>query len=252
MRSLIFAICLAVPAPLFAQDAPLPEDAEEPIGAPGDLQIGASASLLSDYRFRGVSRSDQDPAVQASITASLSGFYAELRATSLSGTDRFRLRDPAFGDLGDAQFEAIAGFGAPIGGGFQADAGITWFAFAGGQNAGDYAEPYASLSYLIGPLNTSVGARYASAQDAIGDEPMLYVFGQADFTVPFKPWTISATLGHQSWGDFGSYWTWSLGAERQIVVPGAGDASLGLAYVDAGLDGPGADATLVASLRLFF
>ena len=84
--------------------------------------------------------------------------------------------------------------------------------FAGGDGATDYVEPYASLSYLIGPVYATAGAKYAPSQAAIGNEDMLYLFGQVDVSIPFRPWRFSALVGHQDWGDYGGYWTWSLGA----------------------------------------
>ena len=132
---------------------------------------------------------------------------------------RFRLRDPGFQDLGNAEIDLYAGWRRQLGGGWDVDAGATYYVFVGGDGDTDYVEPYTTLSYLIGPLYASVGAKYAPSQAGTGDEDMLYVFGQADVSIPFRPWRISALLGHQDWGDFGSYWTWSLGVDWNVAGP---------------------------------
>jgi len=241
-----FTAILAVAAPAAAQED-LPEEAT---GVPGSaLELSAEINLLSDYRFRGVSRSDEDPALQAALTLGhRSGFYAGARGTTLDGLDGLRRRD-----LGDFELDLYAGYGRELGGGFEIDAGALYYVFAGGNGRTDYIEPYASLSYLIGPVYATAGAKYAPAQSAIGDEDMLYLFGQVDVSVPFRPWSFSAQLGHQDWGRFGSYWNWSLGVEHQLQIAGIPDTYLGLRYVDTDLPSiSGQDAGLVGSIGFRF
>ena len=243
-----FAIAaLSTAAPVLAQDGP-------PTGAPGGFAISGEAVLLTDYRFRGVSRSDEDPAAQAALTLSHgSGFYTGARATTLKGIDPFRARDPGFGDLGDVQFDLYAGWRADLGGGFDLDAGVLYYAFAGSEGATDYVESYASVSWLIGPAQLTGGAKYAPAQDGTGGEDMLYLFGQADVTVPFRPWSFTAQAGRQDWGAFGAYWTWSLGVQHHLQVPGLPYTELGLRYVDTDLPSTrGQDGGLIASLSVRF
>ncbi|MGZ8361689.1 MAG: TorF family putative porin [Allosphingosinicella sp.] len=258
-RTALAGAAMLAAAPSIAQDE-LPEDpaevpAEAPTGAgqgPWDFSVGLA--LMSDHRFRGVSRSDEDPALRATFNlAHDSGLYAGVRATTLKGRDSFRLRDPAFEDLGEAQLDLYAGYGARLGDGFELDAGALYYAFVGGDGATDYVEPYASLSYLIGPVYATAGAKYAPSQRAIGDEDMLYLFGQVDATIPFRPWSFTALVGHQDWGDFGNYWTWSLGVEHHLQIEALPGAHVGLSYVDTDLPSvAGQDAGLVASVRLDF
>lgn len=246
LRTLV-PLALLAAAPAFAQGEELHET------APTGVQVMFEVGVLSDYRFRGVSRSDEDPAAQAGVLLSHdNGLYGGVRATTLRGNDGFRLGDPGFGDQGDAEFDLYAGWRTNLGGGFDLDAGFTYYAFAGGTGATDYAEPYASIGYLIGPLSLSGGAKYAPAQAGTGDEDMLYLFGQADVSLPFRPWTFTAQAGRQDWGAFGSYWTWSLGAEYHVQIEGIPASYLGLRYIDTDLAAPGADAGLAASLTVRF
>jgi uncharacterized protein (TIGR02001 family) len=220
------AALLAIAAPAFAQ------------------AIDGEVGLLSDYRFRGISRSDEDPAAQAALTVSKDSFYAGVRATTLSGH---------IPDHGDGEFDLYAGWRTDLGGGFDADAGLLYYAFAGADRHADYAEPYASLGYVLGPVQVSAGAKYAPAQRAIGDEDMLYLFGQADISVPLRPWGFTVQAGRQDWGRFGSYWNWSLGARYRLSLLGAADAELGLRYVDTDLPAAhGQDGGLILSAALRF
>lgn len=242
MRSIVApaaAAALLVAAPAAAQ-VPLPGTG---FSATGEIQ------LMSDYRFRGISRSDEDPALQANVTLGhASGLYVGTRATTLSGLDNFRLRDPELGDLGDIEFDVYAGYAADLGGGLTLDGGVMYYLFAGGEGRTDYVEPYASLSYLLGPVEATGGVKYAPSQSGTGDEDMLYLFGELDAGIPFTPVAFSAHVGRQDWGAYGRYWNWSLGGTYMI-----GPAELGLRYVDTDLpSAPGQDAGIVLSLGVGF
>lgn len=228
--------------------AATPAAAEIPLPGTG-LSVGADAQAMSDYRFRGVSRSDGDPALQANFTLRHgSGFYVGTRATSLSGLDNFRVRDPQFQDLGDIEFDTYAGYSRDLGGGLTLDGGLMHYHFAGGEGPTDYVEPYASLSYLLGPVEATAGAKYAPSQAGTGDEDMLYLFGEIDVGIPLTPFGARAHVGRQDWGRFGSYTNWSLGGTYAL-----GPAQLGVRYVDTDLpQGPGRNGAVVVSLGVGF
>jgi len=213
------------------------------------LEINVEAEAMSDYRFRGVSRSGEDPAVQASVTVSHdSGFYVGTRATTLDGIDGFRANDPDFDDLGDIEFDVYAGYGMELGGGLSADAGVMYYHFTGAEGPTDYVEPYASVSYLLGPVEATAGAKYAPAQAGTGDEDMLYVFAEAEAGIPFTGVKLRAHAGRQDWGAYGSYWNWSVGGGYTL-----GPVELGLRYVDTDLPAVrGQDAGFVASIGVGF
>lgn len=239
--------CSAVAATAIAVFAAAPAAALPLPGTGLDLTVEARA--MSDYRFRGISRSDEDPALQAGATLwHDSGFYAGARGTTLDGLDSFRLNDPRFEDLGDLQLDLYAGYGVDLGRGFSADGGVMAYVFAGGEGATDYVEPYASLSYLLGPVEATVGAKWAPSQEATGDEDMLYTYGELYAGIPFTPVSLTAHAGRQDWGTYGSYWNWSVGGSYVI-----GPAQLGLTYVDTDLpEQSGQDAGIVASVGLRF
>jgi uncharacterized protein (TIGR02001 family) len=234
------AACLAalaiacVSAPALAQ-----EDTDTEVPASSGLDISAEANLLSDFRFRGISRSDRDPAVQGALTVSTpGGFYVGARGTSLKET----------GGLGLAQLDLYAGYTLDLGLGSSVDAGVMYFAFPDAEGESDYFEPYASLSHQLGPLQGTVGAKYAPEQDAIGGEDLLYLFGEVEAGIPLTPFTFSAQAGRQDAGAFGDYWTWSVGGRA-----GLGPFQAGLRYVDTDLPNlPNAKAGLVLSLGVRF
>ncbi len=230
------ALCFAAPA--FAQQAALPA-----------LDLVGEIELLSDYRYRGVSRSDEDPAARGALTLyHANGLYAGARATTLRGIDSYRNRD-----LGDLQTDLYAGWRGQIGGGFELEAGGNYSLFAGGQGGSDYGELVAALSYQLGPANLGGGLRYAPSQSGTGGRDMAYIYSRAEVAIPFRPWSFSAELGRQESAAFGDYWAWSLGARHQLRIEGLPDTEVGLDYVDTDLpNAPGLDAGLVLSVRLGF
>src|SRR3546814_13249576 len=67
----------------------------------GGITLYGEAKAVSDYRYRGISRSDEDPALQASVTVQGdSGLYAGVWGSTLGGID-----DVTTGDIGDAELD---------------------------------------------------------------------------------------------------------------------------------------------------
>jgi len=218
--------------------------------APPPLAVSGSAAIVSDYRFRSVSQSDDHPAVQAGITLTHeSGLYVGTWASNLAG----------WGTFGGANMELdlIGGYKAKISPTGTLDVGLTWYVYPGGANTTDFAEPYAKLSGTIGPASLLAGVAYAPKQRAIGkwydggasaaagvyDHPgakgdNLYLWGDGAYAIAGTPFTAKAHVGH-SWGQdglgpnatavspTGHYWDWSLGADTTYR-----NLTLGLAWVD--------------------
>lgn len=219
---------------LFALAAPAAAQAPD-----GGLSVSAEATLLSDYRFRGISRSDEDPALQGALTVQTdNGFYVGARGTTLNEA----------GALGDVQLDLYAGYGVDLGLGTSLDAGLLYYYFPDGDGKTDTFEPYASVSHQLGPVQATAGAKYAWDQAAIGGEDMLYLFGELEAAVPTTPFTLTAGAGRQDAGAFGDYWNWSLGARAAF-----GPIQAGVRYVDTDLPAlPNQDAGFVFSLGVRF
>src|SRR3569623_1846084 len=190
---LLLAFC-ASPALAQTSDAP-------PVESHSGPSISGGVTLLSDYRFRGISRSDEDPALQGQFTISLpNGLYAGARGTSLHH----------FAGHGDAEADLYAGYGTDIAPGTTLDAGVLYYWFPDATGHAGYFEPYASVSHTLGPVEGTLGAKYAWSQRAIGSDDSLYLFGQFEAGIPATPLTLTAAAGRQASGALGSYWTWSL------------------------------------------
>ena len=252
--SVIAAALLALPVVAQAQSTPEDKVAAD-TAPPSAITVSGSATIASDYRFRGVSQSDREMAVQGGITvAHESGFYVGTWASNLSG----------WGTSGGANMELdlIGGYKAKLADNATLDAGLTWYMYPGGADKTDFAEPYAKLTGTAGPATLTAGVAYAPRQQAIGKwyatgadavagvytspgdkDDNLYLWGDGALGIAGTPITAKAHVGH-SWGQdglgpnatavapTGEYWDWSLGADATWH-----NLTFNVSYVDTDISG---------------
>ncbi|MCI1270643.1 MAG: TorF family putative porin [Sphingobium sp.] len=215
------AILLAsVVSPALAQEAP-----------PSDITISGGATLVSDYRFRGISQTNKRAAVQGTFTVShTSGFYATVWGSSV---DRYIYDN-------SQEIDLIAGYKHSFGG-TTLDVGVLYYYYpnSGFKNS-DFAEPYASVSHTLGPVTGKLSAAYAPKQQALSLDNVtkrdsLYIAGDLSAAIPQTPLSLSAHLGrsfNRSYLTFGEKYTdWSVGASYTWK-----SLTLGVSYVDTNKD----------------
>ena len=215
---------------------------------PRALTVSGGATLVSDYRFRGVSQSDGGPAAQATLALDhVSGAYAVVSADTIDGAGRI----PARSGYGRAELDVSAGY-AKLVHGFTLDGGLAYFAFPDADRGRhtDYFEPYASIGYTIGPIAAKLGANYAwGGQRGLAvfaggrRDDDLYVHGETSFAVPRTPLTLKAHAGHAAGAlahvnpdpAHHDYWDWSATAEAI-----GGPIRVGVTYADTDITERGA------------
>lgn len=232
-------LALAAATPALAQD-------EESSA----FKVTGSVGLVSDYRFRGVSQSDKEMAIQGGITINHdSGFYAGTWGSNLSG----------WGTFGGSNMELdlFAGYKVQLTDAVAVDTGLTWFMYPGGASETDFAELFLKLSGTAGPVNLLGGVAYAPKQQALGrwyfngasygtgvpdapgaKEDNLYIWGDISSAIPSTPVTLKGHLGYSkgnsglgpngtSVAPTGKYLDWLVGADVAV-----GPVVLGISYVD--------------------
>lgn len=168
-------------------------------GVPASFSVAGTASLLSQYRFRGLSRSDNQPAVQADLSVThVAGAYAGVTLTSESP-------GPAV-DMGAGEIDLYAGYSHALGpGGIMLDLGLRGYLHPGylyrGRTAGNVVEIYGSLDRQIGPIDLRAGLSYAPPQAHLGHKAgggardNTYVFAETRADVPGTPLHLHAHGG---------------------------------------------------------
>lgn len=204
-------------------------------GFPGE--ISANVTFASEYVFRGVSVSDEDPALQGSLTwAHGSGFY--IGAWGSSGN---------FGTNGSLEIDYYAGYGTDLNG-VTLDFSVIYYTYPGDEADGNYWEVMAKAGYDLGLIAVTGGVAYVpSGQDAYGGKDAVYVFSDAEVPIPNTPVTLGLHIGYEDFGDRPSKLDWSAGLYTTIW-----GVDLGLAYVDTDLDARVADSRVLFTIGKSF
>jgi uncharacterized protein (TIGR02001 family) len=223
-----FILALAAAAILPATLIATPAAAQDAADAPASpVTISGGATLVTDYRFRGISQTDKRPAVQGTFTiAHESGFYGTVWGSSI---------DHYVANGSDQEIDLIAGYKKTFGG-TTVDAGILYYFYPGSHGANtDFVEPYVSVAHTFGPVTGKITANYAPSQKALtigaGKEDNFYLAGDLSTAIPSTPLTLSAHFGHSfgpSYLTIGDeYSDWNVGASYTWK-----NLSLGVQYVD--------------------
>jgi uncharacterized protein (TIGR02001 family) len=200
---------VAVSAPAFAQEAA----AEE---ASGPITLTGGIAVVSDYRFRGVSLSDKDFAVQPYLTVKHeSGFYVGVWGSNLAANA---------GD--DVEVDLYGGFSG--GDAVTYDIGATYYVYPG-VSAFNYVEFTGKLGTTVGPATIGGQLSYVPSQDNTGNSDNIYVATNAAIAIPDSPITLTGSVGMED-GAFTGGTTkldWTLGVTAAVK-----GFTLGVAYVD--------------------
>lgn len=196
------------------------------------------ATVVSDYRERGYTLSDEKPALQGELTLIHdSGVYGGVWASTID--------DYGIGPDGDGarvEVTLYAGWYGTVSG-WDVDIGVWDNRYPDGTDV-DYVEFPVQIGRSIGPAAWTLGVIYAPSQTGLGDEDNTYLWTRVDYAPTTWPVSVSASVGHED-GGFApdGKIDWKLAAERAI-----GPATLGLAWVDSDTE----DSAVVLSVGVGF
>ena len=195
------------------------------------VTLDASADVVSDYRFRGVSLSDRQPVVEGSVDAGLGAWFAGVEVISAS-----RVRSPYRPTRADAEVDVSAGWSHSFGL-LTPAAGVIAYLHPGGGEAVN-GEVFASLAGALGPATLTAGANYAPPE-AAAHGGNLYLFTRAAAGIPGTPLTLHTSVGRERGAFAGDAvkTDWSAGVEVRVLRV----VALGVDYVgnDRPTVGPG-------------
>jgi len=151
------------------------------------LSFSGEATFVTDYRFRGISLSNRDPAVQAGIEMETRpGFYVGLWGSSIAEFNG-----------ATAEIDLYGGWRGSFGP-ISTDIGIIGYLYPGGSGT-DYYELYGSVSGTVGPAELTVGLNVAPDQGNLARSNRYLYFG-ASVGIPDTPVTLNGNLGFERGG----------------------------------------------------
>lgn len=170
---------------------------------PSAITVSGSATVASQYRFRGISQSDNRPVIQGAITVSHeSGFY--ISTWGSSATDRVAgpadfttngFLSPVY--IGGSEIDVYGGWTKDLGG-VKVDVGGYGYIYPGLPTA-NYYEVYGSVAGTIGPVNAKVGIYYAPDQTNVVSDNV-YLYSDLSVGIPGTPITLNGHVGYTDGG----------------------------------------------------
>ena len=193
-------------------------------------------TVTTDYRFRGISQSDNDPALQGSVEYNdPSGFFGNVWASTID-----------FSPLGDddafVEVDLTGGYKHAFSAATEGVIKVTYYWYPDSDpppflDDADYVEIIAGVTHDLGEVTLSGDIAYSpDFSGGLGDSLML----QAGAAVPLAPkwWVFNkgveafGHLGHQSFDEGSDYLFWDLGFRAGIDI-----FSFDVRYVDTDIDG---------------
>ena len=210
MPKLTAAFAATASLGLLALAPALAQEAED--GLPAGWSVSANVAFTTDYRWRGVSFSDGDFAVQGGFDlAHEGGFYAGVWASSIEtyggilDTQLVETLDEndvatslpvaTFLSGGETELDVYGGFagGTDV---LSYDVGVIWYFYPGSFVDTDYGEVYGSLSTEAGSATLTGGVGYIWDQDNTFGGDNAYVFGAVSTPLGETGFTFDAHLGY--------------------------------------------------------
>jgi uncharacterized protein (TIGR02001 family) len=195
MTKFAFPVLIAVGALGLSAGAAAAQDAPQKA-----FTLNYNVGVASDYVFRGVSQTDENPQVFGGVDLTAGRFYAGTWASNVD-----------FHDSTDAEVDLYAGF-KPTLGPATLDLGVIYYGYVNAPDHADYANTEFKVAATIPAGKGSVGAAVFYSPDSFGaaDEATYYEVN-GSYPVAEK-WTVSGALGRQTYKGSGDYTTWNLGA----------------------------------------
>lgn len=189
--------------------------------AMAEVTMSGNVGITSNYIFRGVSQTDDSPAIQGGFDLEhSSGFYAGVWGSNV---------DSDFYSGAEAEFDLYAGFSGEFAGGVGYDIGYLAYRYPDTTfDDNDTEELYGSLSYDFGPASATLGLAYSSDFFGLDDSTYTYL----DVEVPLaNDFTLGLHYGTSDFDAGGDYDDWKVGLSKSF-----GGFDFALDYTDTDID----------------
>jgi uncharacterized protein (TIGR02001 family) len=225
-NSLLLSLGLAI-TPAFAADAP----AE----AAPEYTLTGNLGLTTDYVFRGVSQSQNKPAVSGGVDFGISGFYLGMWASNVAWVN-----DGGYKTNSSLETDFYGGFKSTFAEDFGYDLGVITYYYPGddvpGATTPDTTEIYAGISWKTLSLkyNYTVSDYFVGWTTTNGEKTQGSYYIDLSGTYDLGDgWGVLGHVGYQNVKDNSpaSYTDWKLGVSKDV-----GFGVFSLAYTDTDAD----------------
>lgn len=191
-----------------------------------EVKLSYNVGIASDYVFRGVSQTQEDPQIFGGVDATYGIGYAGVWASNVD----FGVNDPS------AEIDLYAGV-RPTVAGTNLDLGVVYYGYSKdkGLTPGSfsYLELKAAAARSFGPATLGAAVYYSPEFPGKTGNAVYY---EVNGSVPVaEKLSVSAALGHQEIDKAGDYSTWNIGATYAIT----GNLGVDLRYSDTDEHGYG-------------
>ena len=183
-----------------------------------ELTLSGDVTFASDYAFRGISQTEEAPALQGGLSLSTaSGFYASVWGSNVD-----------FLAEGTRELDVMLGWSGAINDDWSTDVGIMRYGYPNAEIDGsNFYELYGSLSYK----DLTFGLAYSDDYYANSGN-FIYVYANYTYALSDNL-SLDLHVGQNEYDDSSaSYLDWSIGLSTEVL--GAG---VSLTYVDTDIDG---------------
>jgi uncharacterized protein (TIGR02001 family) len=186
------------------------------VGASVDAEVSSTVTLTSDYDFRGLTQTDEDPALQVSLDyVADDGWYV--------GAWTSNVDFPGYD--GSLELDLYTGFAGELDSGLGWDVGLTWYTYPGSDNTAteDELESAPEIYGLVSLGMFSAAVWYSNDYAGSGENAM-YVEGGVRVPLP-RELSLDLHAGYS----FSDYWD-------DVEGDKYSDYSVGLQYSIESLD----------------
>lgn len=205
--SVMASLTALIPSAAHAEDSA----AEKPAVA-----VAYNAAIVSDYRFRGLSLTNRQPAVQAGIDLAFrNGFYLGTWTSNVASTGG-----------GNVEVDLYGGYGGSLLG-FDYTAGALGYVYPGSKGA-NYVELQSTIGRSIGPVKSTLTIAWTPHQGNAVENLYLGLGGKVAIA---RALSASASIGREN-GGYDHKYDWSAGLAYDLDA-----IELSATYVDTNYKG---------------
>ena len=191
-RALLSVMLVLVGVYAFAWGSRAAWAEEEKKGILDPSNFSATTTFATDYVFRGISQTNEDPAIQGSLDyAHPIGFYLGVWGSNVDESV----------SKGNIEIDWYAGYGRELFKDFSIDLSIIYYLYpgSGSDPEANFVEGHVGLSYALSslPLAPTIGAGYNYSPDYYGEDgDGHYVNGTLDLSLPYG-FGLGGEIGYQ-------------------------------------------------------